>query len=868
MKGAKRHNAAHLIILSVLIFCSAIFAENAENGESGDNTRWIVESIRFRRIFPLFNSDVEPSLGFRRGSFVNREIIERGVESVKKTMEARGLRNIELRFETEINPENESVIITIIKEHSERSRITEINFEGNRRFSDRQLNRSLSAWKYRNSLLDEIEFSNDLRNLKIRYFDRSFADVVVRDSILPQNDMDAEILITIDEGKKYKLKIADRGVLRRRFIKNEFDFTSGRSNRNDRIIRTARRNIENKLLSMGYSDGKVEVSDTIIAGRRRDVRKISVKIQAGERISLDSIEFTGNEFFSAEQLLNTMKSTTARNGRIRRNGRGSFLPRAINNDAILLENKYFKSGFLNVDVEAKSEVSEHSAVVRVQISEGVQTIVNSINFNELCFDTIQIPLKINTALNPFAVDTSVRIFRNILSESGFVNARVGQRVEFNADSSLAEIYFDIEKGERFVFGEVSFVGNFKTKERYINRFLDIEKGSDFSNRILAQNMRNLRRINAFRSVSSEVIPSSDSVGGNTNNIMVSFDEIYPFVFTFSGGFNTEVLFYSNFKFTNRNFLGLNKIFSAGTGISAKERFVELNFIEPYFFNEKLSLGIDLYYRNNEIVDKKFWSHVGGNNYGISFRPNNVFSTNINANYEIRRLYPFRNFDFSEYESNDSIDVSLVNKTRHILSTTPSAAIDFRDSKIRPRKGGLLSSQVLVSHGINSIQDDFIKAEAEARFFVPMSRFFTLALRSGVGKATPYGRNDRVAMDGLFSVGGASTVRGFQEGKLWTYDGDFPVLAYSKFFNSAELRASLGAFEIPFFVDFGTITDRNGGEFRPMKYSLGTGLRYITPIGPIGIVFGIPLDNKSRKENTDSNLFIPDAALHFSIGYSF
>ena len=859
------------IILIVLVLLSTIFADNFTD----TTDLWIVESIRFRRMFPLFNSDIEPSLGFRRGAFVSEDLIQSRIPAIKQTMQDRGLRNVELRIETQKNYEAGSIIITIIKEKSDRSRVKAVKFTGNRRFSYGQLRRAMSAWKYKNRLLDKIELSGDLKNLQNKYHENAFADVVVRDSIIyDPNEKDASILVQIEEGRRYKVKIADRGALRKRQIRNEFDFTTGRSNRNDRIIRTARRNVENKLLGLGYSEGKVEISDTTIAKRRENIRRISLEIQAGERISLDSVEFVGNNFFSDDELLKTMKSKIAKNGRIKRNGTGSFVPKAIKDDEIMIENKYFKSGFLNVEVETKSEVSNNSAFVSVRINEGVQTIVSSINVGAYSIRPLfnieeKIPLKTNTPLNPFAADTSAQLIRNFLSESGFVNARVVCRIEFNADSSLAFIHFDIDKGQKSVFGDIEFVGNFKTKDRYINKFLDIEKGEDFSNRRLSRNMRNLRKINAFRSVSSEVIPDED-----TNNIRVSFDEVYPYVLNFSGGYNTEVLFYSKIKLTNRNFLGLNKIFSIGAGLSAKEYYAEANFLEPHFFNENLSLGIDLYYRNYEIVDKKFWSQAGGHSYGLTFRPNSVFSTGIKSGYEVRLLYPFRNFDYSGYEENDTIDidVSLVNKTRHVLSTAPNATIDLRNSKIRPRKGGVLSGQVLVSHGLNSIQDNYIKAEAEARIFVPMSKFFTLALRSGSGLASPYGKNEKVAMDALFSIGGTSTIRGFREGKLWTKavgdDDDFPELAYSALFNSAELRASFGAFEIPFFTDFGTISSENGGDFRPMRYSIGSGLRYITPIGPIGIVYAVPTDAASRAANSGYHRTGMTGVIHFSIGYSF
>lgn len=872
MKDAKN------IFFVILIFFTIIFAEDTIN-YSDTSDLWIVESIRLKKMYPLFNSDIEPSLGFRRGSFVNDEIIHGRIGAIKQTMENRGLRNIELRIETEKNPEKKSIIITITKEHSERTRVKEVKVDGNRRFSNRQLKRSLSARKYRNNLLDKVELAQDLKKVRNKYNENAFPDALVSDSIIYETEKDAEILLQVTEGKRYEVKINKKGVLRKSQIRKDFNFTEGTSNRNDRVIRTGKRNIENRLFGMGYSNAGIEISDTTINKKREDIRRLSIDIREGERIPLADIKFNGNKYFSNDELLKTIKSISLKNGKIKRNGAGSFVPKAIKDDAIMIENKYYKNGFLNVEVETDSKLSQNSAIVNIHIIENAQTIVNSVNFNDSDFDTILIPLKVNLPLNPFAADTSVQVIRNLLSENGFVNAKVDCKIEFNADSSLADIFFEIDKDRKTVFGDIEFVGNFKTKERYINRFLDIEKGDNFSNIKLSENMRHVRKIGVFRSISHEIIHQKTDSVDNLNevdsaDIRISFDEIYPFVLNFSGGYNSENLYYSALKLTNRNFLGLNKIFSVGGGISAKKYYTEANFTEPYFFNEKLSLTVDLYARWNEIVKKKFWSRAIGNAYGITFRPNSVFSSGIKAGYEIRYLYPFNNFDYDDFvltKSTDlSFDLSLVNKTRHVVSITPNIMVDFRDSKIRPRKGGMLSPQVLVSHGINSSYDDFVKAEGEAVFFAPMSKFFTLALRVGAAKAFPYGKNDKVPMDRLFSVGGTKTVRGFREGKLWTYEEDLPVLAYSAIYNSAELRINLGAIEIPVFTDFATITDDNSTNFRKVKYSLGSGIRYITPIGPIGIVYAVPTDSESRSENAKHQLGKKHmtGVIHFSIGYSF
>ena len=77
----------------------------------------------------------------------------------------------------------------------------------------------------------------------------------------------------------------------------------------------------------------------------------------------------------------------------------------------------------------------------------------------------------------------------------------------------------------------------------------------------------------------------------------------------------------------------------------------------------------------------------------------------------------------------------------------------------------------------------------------------------------------------------------------------------------EVRYDLGSnFEISVFYDLGTIRDTEIDEgYDDLRSSVGVGLSYITPVGPISLMYGHKLD---RKEGESSG------RIHFSIGYTF
>ena len=79
--------------------------------------------------------------------------------------------------------------------------------------------------------------------------------------------------------------------------------------------------------------------------------------------------------------------------------------------------------------------------------------------------------------------------------------------------------------------------------------------------------------------------------------------------------------------------------------------------------------------------------------------------------------------------------------------------------------------------------------------------------------------------------------------------------------SIEARIDLGGnLELPVFVDAGTLRDttRDGGDER-IKYTVGSGLRYMTPVGPVGLLYGYRLNPETGEDS---------GRVHFSIGYTF
>jgi len=136
----------------------------------------------------------------------------------------------------------------------------------------------------------------------------------------------------------------------------------------------------------------------------------------------------------------------------------------------------------------------------------------------------------------------------------------------------------------------------------------------------------------------------------------------------------------------------------------------------------------------------------------------------------------------------------------------------------------------------------------------------------IGVADTYEDSSRIPIYERFFAGGAYTVRGYRERKVGPVDsasGD-PLGGESLLVGNIEYLYPLVNFmKLALFYDVGNVwaraSDLGHGGF---KSSFGLGLRLKTPIGPLMLDYGIPLNKESGKDEKDNGRF------HFSMSHGF
>ncbi len=187
-----------------------------------------------------------------------------------------------------------------------------------------------------------------------------------------------------------------------------------------------------------------------------------------------------------------------------------------------------------------------------------------------------------------------------------------------------------------------------------------------------------------------------------------------------------------------------------------------------------------------------------------------------------------------------------------------------DDFLNPTQGLLLRGRL--EHSSTGFLSDvnFTKFEVEGRHYLPIWWRMILATRLLLGTIQPYGATDsaEIPRNVRFFAGGPGSVRGFRLNRLGPLDSDDdPVGGNSLVEGNAELRFPIiGQLWGALFLDFGNVfSEPFTYRFNDLRYAVGRGIRYITPIGPIRLDVGFVIDPRSNEDA---------ARLEFSIGQAF
>ncbi len=823
-----------------------------------------IKSIRIHGGFPLLEREIRNAMSIEAGDACMPEKISAQKQNIESLFSEEGYIRPRVSVSVQRDSKDGHCIVDVKIDRGPFYRVEAARFQGNRQFSSARLKMRLDTWQ--SSLLFggasrfvERNLEQDVKTLRQFYRGKGYAEVEIETDVGKDPDTGAvRIRFNISEGPRYRVSFKGNEAFWDFTLKKDLVlFTEG--NQNDFGLRKSIRNIKRRYREAGYLDAQVRAGETGPEKTDKPVKKVRIEIREGPQYLVDSVSISGNRAFDEETIRAQM--LTAPPGVFHK---GAFVPEILEEDMRAIKALYLQSGYRNASAEktvnkqqadGKPEVIPVS--VQVRIHEGAQTKVRDISIKgELPISKKRATAKLEMQAGDPFVQKQVKNDQNALaaaiSEQGYPHVSVDPRVSISGDQTAARITYRVDPGPKVETGEVFFAGNFHTRDRILERAVKTTPGEPFSLARMLETQRSIRSIEAVDTARFETFGLEEKAG--RVDMLAELREIRPYYLELASGYDTRRLFYIQTAAGNRNLLGLNKELRFSLEWSQIGYRADLDFREPRFLGTQISATTNLYTEKREEINQNFGTRSYGVSQGFSRQLTSRLNSSLNFRYESRDQFR---------TDNDPVPAEEVDeyRTRTIVAVTPGLDYNSTDSFVRPTRGIRASATVDASRGLDNALDDFLKYRLDARYYYSPLKRLTLAFRGRLGYIDPYGGNERVPEDQLFFLGGTADVRGFSENKLRFDENGDPVGGRTSILASAEARYDIGMnFELAAFYDTGAIrealTDAGSDDLRA---AAGLALRYITPIGPIGGMYGWKLDRRPGESS---------GAFHFSIGYTF
>ena len=818
-----------------------------------------IRDIIIDHAYPLFRRDVEKVMTLSVGAPYSEDELAQQEGLITRLYENEGYITPRASIDVRKDPRNHSVTITVSIDKGPYKRLSDLRFTGNTNISDFRL--SLHMASYRSTFyigpagrFREADFTTDIDRLEQFYREKGFADVHITPILTREKDarhIHAEI--RINEGARYQIEeISGNDEFFDFTLKKDMVFFQ-KGNKYGLGVRRSVQKMKTRYHEKGYPDTRIEVKEKETLDEKGPTKHLRYIIHEGPEIVVDQVMVTGNQFFSEKKIRKQI--LTAPPGIF---SSGVFLLETLEADIMAIRALYLGQGFQDVSIQHQIAplAGENRVVIHLTIEEGKRTLIQSVQIKGVGIPEEKALLK-EIGLKPKAPFVRRQVTRDenqlsaIIAEQGFPYVQVKGEVTLDKDHENAHIVYHVTRGEPVIMGDVFLGGNFRTKTKVIEDELEMDYNEPFSLKKMVLAQKSIRDMNIFQSVRFKTMGIDEHA--DTVHLFVDVVEAPSYHVDGGTGYDTRRGVYFMGRLEDSNLWGLNQ--KAWTSYEPSEIGYrgEIGLADPRFLGTRVDQSLILFAERKQEFNKDFEDRTKGATLGFTRKMATHFIAGLN--FTLKRSEQIYD-DVSKYDGDDTL---LTSRTTFI--TTPALTYDDRDSFIRPKSGFFNTLSVDISRGLSYAIDHFYTIGLDIRYFYSPIRRFTLACHFRGGYIHPYGGNTDIPNSERLFLGGTTSVRGFRENRLEFDENGDAIGGKTSLCASLEARYDLGYnLELALFIDSGKLMDLPDDlPDGDVRHAAGGGFRFLTPIGPIGLLYGAKLDPRDNEA---------DGEFHFSIGYTF
>lgn len=602
-------------------------------------------------------------------------------------------------------------------------------------------------------------------------------------------------------------------------------------------------------LKRQYINRSLYAADVVVTVTPIERNRVNVTftVSEGEPAKIKNIQVVGNKAFSEGTLKGLFDLDTG--GWLSWYTKSDRYERTkLNSDLEALRSYYLSRGYLEFRIDSTQVgISPDKQIISITINvtEGNRYVVSGVKLegNYLGRDDefkSQIKIKPGEPYNADQVAETTKAFTDYFSNFGFAFAKVEAVPEIDRVNHRVQIVLQAEPARRAYVRRISIAGNNRTRDEVVRReFRQFESSWYDGDRIKLSRDR-VDRLGFF----SQVDVETQDVPGSPDQVdlVVNVTEKPTGSLSLGAGFSSAEKVALTFGIKQENVFGTGNYLGIDVNTSKYNRALVLSTTDPYFTKDGVSRTIDLYHRSSRPYqdqggDYRLLTSGASVRFGIPF--SEIDTVFFGGGLERTEIKPGTNIPASYLAYADEVGF-----TSYSAPLTIGWSRDSRDSALAPNSGRYqrFNSELGIAGDAR-----YIRANYQFQQYIPLTKKFTLALNSELGAGK--GLNGRpFPIFKNFYSGGLGSVRGFDQGTLGPRDITGSSIGGSKkiTLNGEIIAPFPGAgndrtLRVFGFVDVGNVFGEDEKiTASELRSSVGVGLSWISPIGPLRIAIANPI----------------------------
>ncbi|WP_407931885.1 outer membrane protein assembly factor BamA [Geomesophilobacter sediminis] len=611
-----------------------------------------------------------------------------------------------------------------------------------------------------------------------------------------------------------------------------------------------------------------------------------VHIKEGDKILIEKIKFEGNHAFNDKKLKKQME-TVERWWLSWLTGGGTYKEEVLKNDVALIADLYLNNGYVNVKVgEPKVELlpDKKGLTVTIGITEGDQYKLGALGFKgDLLESTEELSKKLKEKSGELFSRTNLRTdvfaLTDEYADKGYAFANASPQTRIHPENKTIDITFEMEKGAKVNIDRINITGNTKSRDKVVRREMKLMEGDLYNATAIKKSKQNLMNTGFFEEAN---INTAKGTSPDKIDLNVDVKEKPTGTFSVGAGYSSLDGIIGQGSIQQSNFLGLGLKLSAAVSFGTKSQTYNLGVTDPYFMDTKWTLGGDVYRTERQYID--YTRRATGADIKAGYPLSDNVSTFWVYRYEEKEI-----FDESQglLEGIHNGTIVAPETTSTTSSITASLSRNTTDYRLDPSNGTVSSLSVEFA-GLGG-SNRFVRSIADGIYFHPVGWGSVASIHGAFGMIQGVMGKD-VQIDEKFYLGGIGTLRGFGNRTVSpSRSTETVVTDYRGVGTSTGGRVYLGGeteayvnleYTMPLvkeaglkgvlFFDAGNAYPTLEKTFQSYDQnpaspailaSYGFGIRWFSPIGPLRLEYGIPVNPRKDIDH-------PGGRLEFSIGNFF